>query len=322
VAVAKKIQFRTAKMLQHSSFGVKASLRSSLFRSPANQGTEVISEIPLRQYSLKFGLNDASRNAEQVNVLWHAFRVAPSAALAVLICLITIFWCFWLLRRTVYYTLDRFFLGFIGLLSIYQGLRVLKEIGLMTVFSSRILSNFVELAVALLYLLAASIMRLSSEQRRYSDFQFRAAKAEPKQPLKVACPPLPKQYATPIEQLAPVLSDPAFKLYFYLCTRSEATTGWVTVDDSALHALRKDFGEVASLLKELEQHGMCQLSDVELAGPITVQLLSPRQEASPASSATTTDSLLALDREVRAASAQAGAGTQAKVSVQHELWPL
>ena len=132
--------------------------------------------------------------------------------------------------------------------------------------------------------------------------------------------PLPKEYVTPIEQLAPVLTDPAFKLYFYLCTRSEAATGWVTVDDSALLALRKDFEEVANLLKELEQQGMCQLSDTELARPIAVQLLSPRQEAGPAASQAADDSAVALDREALAAGAQMVAGGWA--SGQHELWPL
>lgn len=185
----------------------------------------------------------------------------------------------------------------------------------MTVFSSRILNNVVELAVALLYLLAALIMRLSSEQRRYSDFQFRAARAEPKQSLKVAFLPFPKQYVTPIEQLTPILTDPAFKLYFYLCTRSEAATGWVTVDDSSLLALRKDFEEVANLLKELEQQGACRLSAHGLARPIAVQLLSPRQETAPAASQTATDSLLALEREVRATATQMD---QAKAVGQHE----
>lgn len=253
-------------------------------------------------------------------MLWHAFRFAPSTALALLVCLVTTFWCFWLLRRAVFHSLDRYLLAFIGLLSIYQGLRLLKEIGLMTVFSNRVLNHLVELAVALLYLLAALIMRLSSEQRRYSDFQFRAARAEPKQPLKVACPPLPKQYVTPIEQLAPLLTDPAFKLYFYLCARSEAATGWVTVDDSALLALRKDFDEVANLLKELEQQGICRLSVHGLARPVAVQLLSPRQETAPAASQAAADSLLALDREVLAAGAQGVAPTRA--SKPHELWPL
>lgn len=256
-------------------------------------------------------------------MLWHAFRFAPSAGLAVVVCMATIFWCFWLLRRAVYYTLDRFLLGFIGVLSIYQGLRVLKEIGLATVFSNRFFNNFVELAVALLYLLAAVIMRLSSEQRRYSDFQLRAAKAEPRQPLAIpalAGPPLPKEYVTPIEQLAPVLTDPAFKLYFFLCTRSEASTGWVTVDDSALQALRKGFDEVANLLKELAQQGMCHLSEDPSAQPIVVQLLSPRQETGPATAETSADSLLALDRELRDASAQIIA--QARGTEQHQLWPV
>ncbi|MBZ5673431.1 MAG: hypothetical protein LAP61_04230 [Acidobacteriia bacterium] len=256
-------------------------------------------------------------------MLWHTFRFAPSAGLAVLVCLVTIFGCFRLLRRGIYYTLDRFLLGFIGLLSIYQGLRVLKEIGLMSVFSNRILNSFVELAVALLYLLATGIMRLSGEQRRYVNFQLRAAKAEPKQPLvitPVAGPPLPKEYVTPIEQLAPVLTDPAFKLYFYLCTRSEASTGWVTVDDSALQALRKGFDEVASLLKELAQQGMCHLSEDQSARPIVVQLLSPRHETGPATTETAADSLLALDRELRDASAQIIA--EARATEQHQLWPV
>jgi hypothetical protein len=256
-------------------------------------------------------------------VLWQAFRFAPSAALAVLVCLATIFWCFWLLRRAIYYTLDRCLLGFIGLLAIYQGLRLLKEVGLMTVFSSHALNNLVELAVALLCLLAVLIMRLSSDQRRYSDFQFRSAKAEPKQPLKitsVVCPPLPQQYVTPIEQLTPVLTDPAFKLYFYLCTRSEACTGWVMVDESALRALRKGLEEVANLLKELEQQGMCQLSNDESARPITVQLLSPRLENGPAAARATTDSLLALGRAVGSEGTQIVAAT--KAAEQHELWPL
>ena len=132
--------------------------------------------------------------------------------------------------------------------------------------------------------------------------------------------PLPEEYVTPIEQLTPVLTDPAFKLYFYLCTRSEAATGWVTVDDSALLALRKDFEEVANLLKELQQLGMCQLSDAELVRPIAVQLLSPRQETAPAASQAATESLLALDREVLAAGAQMAA--EARATGQHELWPL
>ena len=170
------------------------------------------------------------------------------------------------------------------------------------------------------YLLATLIMRLSSEQRKYSDFQFRAAKAEPKQPLELAHPILPKQYATPMEQLTPVLTDAAFKLYFYLCTRSEASTGWVTVDDSALQALRKNFQEVVGLLRELQQQGICHLVDTELAQPVTVQLLSPRVEiGAPAASQTTTDSFLALDRELRATAAPLVA--HAKVGGEHELWP-
>ena len=240
-----------------------------------------------------------------------------------LVCLTTISWCFWLLRRAVYDTLDRFLLGFIGLLSIYQGLRVLKEIGVMTVFSNRLVSNFVELTVALLYLLAAVIMRLSSEQRRFSDFQLRAAKAEPRQPLAIpaaAAPPLPKEYVTPIEQLAPVLTDPAFKLYFFLCTRSEGSTGWVTVDDSALQALRKGFDEVANLLQELAQQGMCHLSEDQSAGQMAVQLLSPRQKNGFATCEDTAETLVALDRHLRDASAQMIA--EARATEQHQLWPV
>ncbi len=60
-------------------------------------------------------------------MLWHSFHSAPLAGLALLVCLATIFWCAWSLRRCVYDTLDRYLLGFIGLLAVYQGLRLLKE---------------------------------------------------------------------------------------------------------------------------------------------------------------------------------------------------
>ncbi|MCU1336501.1 MAG: hypothetical protein JWO19_2082 [Bryobacterales bacterium] len=247
--------------------------------------------------------------------MWHTFRFAPSAALAVLVCLATIFWCFWLLRRSVYDTLDRFLLGFIGLLAIYQGLRLLKEIGLVTLFSSRTLNNVVELTVALLYLLAALIMRLSSHQRRYADFQIRSARAEPRHSIQLSARTnTPARTAAVgdsnsvgierqllyIAELVPVLTDSAFKLYIYLSTRIDPATGLALIDEEALGALRRNRAEISLFLKELEKQGLCLLRDEGVTPPITVQVFSPWPGGGPTGSETSTESLIALDGELRA----------------------
>jgi len=215
-------------------------------------------------------------------MLWHSFHAAPLAGLALLVCLATIFWCFWALRRSIYDTLDRYLLGFIGLLAIYQGLRLLREIGLVTLFSNRALNTGVELTVALLYLLSAAIMRLSSDKRRYADFQVRSARAEPRLLLPAvlnASVSAERRQRLDIAGLVPVLTDPAFKLYLYLCTRVEVTPGPMLVADEALVALRKSRDEVAILLSELEQHGVCRLAYDLTAGLVFAEVDSPWQGA-------------------------------------------
>jgi len=221
-------------------------------------------------------------------MLWHSFHAAPLAGLALLVCLATIFWCFWALRRSIYDTLDRYLLGFIGLLAIYQGLRLLREIGLVTLFSNRALNTGVELTVALLYLLSAFILRLSSDKRQYADFQVRSARAEPRLPLPAsmnastsaaghsdgACV---ERQLLHIAELVPLLTDPAFKLYLYLCTRIDVTVGPTLVDDEVLIALRKNFDEISILLSELEKHGICRLGNDRTADLITAEVDSPWQ---------------------------------------------
>jgi hypothetical protein len=215
-------------------------------------------------------------------MLWHSFHSAPLAGVTVLVCLATIFWCFWSLRRSIYDTLDRYLLGFIGLLAIYQGLRLLREIGLVTLFSNRALNTGVELTVAILYLLSAFIMRLSSDKRQYADFEVRSARAEPRLPLPAsinASTSAAERQLLHIAALVPVLTDPAFKLYLYLCTRIDVTAGPTPVDDEALVALGKNRDEISILLAELEQRGICRLENDRTAGPITAEVDSPWQGA-------------------------------------------
>ena len=230
-----------------------------------------------------------------------------------LVCLATIFWCFWLMRRSVYDTLDRFLLGFIGLLAIYQGLRLLREIGLVTLFSNGMLNNVVELTVAMLYLLSVLIMRLSSEQRQYSDFQVRSARAEPRNSLQLPARNLARALAAGhsnfvtieqqllhIAELVPVLTDPAFKLYIYLSTRIDPATSCACVDEEVLTALRKNSDEISLLLKELEGQGVCRLRNDVVTKSITVQVISPWRGSGPTGSETSIDSLLALEGQLSA----------------------
>lgn len=218
-------------------------------------------------------------------MLWHAFKFAPAAALAVLVCLATILWCSRLLRKVALYRIDRFLLGFIGLLAVYQGLRLLNEIGVLTVFSSPKVSGIVELLVAVLYLLAASIMRLSSEQRQYADFQIRSARAAPRVPLRVLRPVDSTAPAAGdrrsgrmhnVAELMPVLTDAAFKLYVFLGTRTDPATDCAFINGETLIELGKTFDEVLFLLEELEMNGVCKRTHIGPAA-ISVQLALSRE---------------------------------------------
>ena len=70
--------------------------------------------------------------------LWRVFLVQPFAAVSILVCLAAIFSCVALNRKRSHRPSDRFLIACLGLLSIYQGMRVLQGIGLGLALSKRL----------------------------------------------------------------------------------------------------------------------------------------------------------------------------------------
>ena len=56
------------------------------------------------------------------------FRASPLMGLALCICLTTIFWCFLMAKRQQV-GLDKILTGVLGLIAIYEAIRVLKDAG-------------------------------------------------------------------------------------------------------------------------------------------------------------------------------------------------
>ncbi|MGD0435788.1 MAG: PAS domain-containing protein [Bryobacteraceae bacterium] len=91
------------------------------------------------------------------------FRASPLMALALCLCLLTILWCIRLTGRQQG-KLDKMLTGLLGLIAIYEALRVLKDSGI--VFHNiRRLDDWSDFLIAGLCMVAALILRFSSRER-------------------------------------------------------------------------------------------------------------------------------------------------------------
>lgn len=196
---------------------------------------------------------------------WNVLLEKPFAALSILVCLATIYSCISLKRGYVIHVADKFLIGLVGMLSIYQGLHVVHDVGLLTVHVNSTLSDLVDLVVTILFFQAPMMLKASCNDRLTTGFELRLAKAAPPRT------PLPLQIPTGVElrerdvpalgTLAwalPELSDEAFKLYAYLLLRSDPLTKRISVDTEDL---RKQMGrtvdELEPSLGELQNAGAC-----------------------------------------------------------------
>ena len=100
-------------------------------------------------------------------------------ALALLICLATILWCILLTRRQRN-GLDKILTGLLGLIAIYDSLRILKDSGFVTFARFRTMEGWVDLISACLYLLAALILKTSSIDRAATKVHLRLVEADEK----------------------------------------------------------------------------------------------------------------------------------------------
>jgi len=191
--------------------------------------------------------------------LWRVFLVKPLAAVSILVCLVTIFSCFRLERRRPTQKSDRFLIAFLGLLAIYQGMRILEGAGVLSFSVSGKLDDAIELLVAMFYLIAAMLLRFSSVNRLETESAFRLAHAAPPRLGEVTSRELaiPKTSAS-VDHLAwalPRLSDGGFKLYSYLWMHADAA-GRAAVQAAELQLqLKRSLHELETYYAEIERAG-------------------------------------------------------------------
>jgi PAS domain-containing protein len=104
------------------------------------------------------------------------FRANPLMALALLVCLATILWCILLLRRQRH-SLDKVLTGLLGLIAIYESLRILKDSGFAMFTHFHMLEGWVDFISACLYMLAALILKTSSVDHAATKVHLRLVEA-------------------------------------------------------------------------------------------------------------------------------------------------
>jgi hypothetical protein len=206
----------------------------------------------------------------------HIFLAKPLLALAVLACMGTILALFKLNRRKPLSRSDRFLVAFLGLLTIYEGIKILKDAGVVQLSVNNMLNDAIELLVAMACLSAAILLQMSRVNHLDVESAMRLARAAPPRSAHPDAPMPPKDVST-IDTLMwaiPRLSDGAFKLLAVLCLRSEGSSGRVPVGVTDVQLkLNRSKDELDTLLKELQESGAVALHrkgatlDVEIVMP-------------------------------------------------------
>ncbi len=107
------------------------------------------------------------------------FRASPMMGLALCVCLATIFWCILLAKRQGN-RLDKVLTGLLGMIAVYEAVRILKECGIILIPGLRKLDGWVDFIIASLYLIAALILKVSSIDRANTKVRLRLVEANEK----------------------------------------------------------------------------------------------------------------------------------------------
>lgn len=196
---------------------------------------------------------------------WNVLLAKPFAALSMLVCLATIYSCISLKRGYVTHVSDKFLIAFVGLFTVYQGLHVIRGVGLVALPINSTLSDLVDLMVTVLFFQVPMMLRESCNDRISADFELRLAKAAPpKTPPLLPVPPTAAQRerdALALEKLAwalPRLSDSGFKLYAYLWLGVDPLTKRITVDAGDFHRqMGRTIEDLELPLEEIQNAGAC-----------------------------------------------------------------
>src|SRR5450755_1714143 len=107
------------------------------------------------------------------------FRASPMMGLALCICLMTIFWCFLMAKRQQV-GLDKILTGVLGLIAVYEAIRVLKDAGVILFPGIQKLDGWADFIIASMYFIAALILKVSSNQRASTQVKLRLVEANEK----------------------------------------------------------------------------------------------------------------------------------------------
>ncbi len=205
--------------------------------------------------------------------LWHILTIKPLAGLSIVLCLATILSCVALERKRPHQRADRFLIAFLGLLSVYQGMRILHASGIMSVNAK--MDDAIDLSVAVFILFATIILRLATVNHLEAESAMRLVRAAP--PRAPMRNPETDRDLDRLSWALPRVSDGAFKLYAYLCLRSDPASGRPAMSSTDVRAqLGKSKEDLDRYLKELEETGAVQ---VTRDGPdVGIQIVAqPRQ---------------------------------------------
>lgn len=119
------------------------------------------------------------REGAQILYLVQIFRASPLMALALCMCLATILWCILLARRQQG-RWDRRLTGLLGVIAIYEALRVLKDWGVIHLPGYHALDGWVDFVIAGTYLAAGMILKHSGSDRANTKVRLRLVEANEK----------------------------------------------------------------------------------------------------------------------------------------------
>lgn len=108
--------------------------------------------------------------------LWRLLLTDPIMALALCLCLATICGCIYILRRRQKGP-DRFLATLLGLVSVWQGLRILREAGIIGAPGTPLLHGFADFILPALYLAGVLIIRISAIDRKNTEVCLRLVEA-------------------------------------------------------------------------------------------------------------------------------------------------
>jgi hypothetical protein len=191
--------------------------------------------------------------------LWHIFTVKPLAAVSIVLCLATILSCVMLERKRPHQGADRFLIAFLGLLSVYQAIRILHAAGIVKLAVNVKMDDAIDLSVAGFYLLATIILRFATVNHLDAESAMRLVRAAP--PRSQLRNPEVERDLERLSWALPRVSDGAFKLYAYLCLRQDPSSGRSAITSADVRLqLGKSKSELDGYLSELEETGAVSIT--------------------------------------------------------------